>query len=79
VIEERTSPKKLTINKFIDIASHFRYNISVALSVKNVYYVSGKCGEQKIEESKETELKSFDDIFIHYFEITHKVSQINFE
>jgi hypothetical protein len=69
----------LTINKFIDIASHFRYNISVALSVNNVYYVWNKCGEEKIEEPKETELKSFDDIFIHYFEITYKVSHINFE
>jgi alpha-tubulin suppressor-like RCC1 family protein len=73
-IEEQNTPKKLTIdeNKFIDIASHHKYNILVALSVNNVYYVWGECGEEIIKEPKETDFKSFEDVFDHFFGITHK-------
>jgi hypothetical protein len=72
-IEKQMTPKKLTINtnKFIDIASHYDYFISIALSVNGIYYVWGNYGKD-IKVPKETEFKSFDDIFNHYFRITHK-------
>jgi hypothetical protein len=41
--------------------------------MNGIYYVWGECGEQeKIKEPKETEFKSFNDIFNHYFGITYK-------
>ncbi len=72
--ETQITPKKLTINtnKFIDIESHFHYNISTALSVNANYYVWGKCGQQVIKDPQKTQFKSFDDIFEKYFGITHK-------
>jgi hypothetical protein len=69
VIETQKTPKKLTINKFIDIESNYNFKILTALSVNGIYYVWGEFGEK---EPKETEFKSFNDIFIHYFGITHK-------
>jgi alpha-tubulin suppressor-like RCC1 family protein len=74
-IEKQMTPKKLTINtnKLIDIASHYNHYISIALSMNGIYYIWGNCGEiEKIKEPKETEFKSFDDIFNHYFGITYK-------
>jgi alpha-tubulin suppressor-like RCC1 family protein len=72
--EKHKTPKKLTINssKFIDIASHYNKDISIALSVNGIYYVWGNCGKEKIKEPKETDFKSFDDIFVEYFQITYK-------
>jgi alpha-tubulin suppressor-like RCC1 family protein len=78
-VDNKISPKILTINRFIDIASHYDYEISIALSVNGTYFVWGICGEEKIKEPKETEFKSFDEIFIHYYKITHKVMHINSE
>jgi hypothetical protein len=75
-VEKQETPKKLTINKFIDIESHFQYYISTALSVNGIYYVWGHCETEEIKEPKETELKSFNDIFYHYFGITHKTTEI---
>jgi hypothetical protein len=73
-IEKQMTPNKLTTNtnKFIDIASHHFYYISIALSVNGFYYVWGKCGKEEIKEPKETDFKSFDDIFAEYFQITYK-------
>jgi alpha-tubulin suppressor-like RCC1 family protein len=76
--ETQKTPIKLTINenKFIDIESHYNQNISIALSVNGIYYVWGHCGEnEKIKEPKETEFKSFNDIFNHYFGITYKTTE----
>jgi alpha-tubulin suppressor-like RCC1 family protein len=72
--ETQKTPKKLTINtnKFIDIASHYFYDISIALSVNGICYVWGKFGNQTLKVPKETESKSFDDIFNLYFGITYK-------
>jgi alpha-tubulin suppressor-like RCC1 family protein len=72
--ETKISPKKLTINsnKFIDIASHNEYYISIALSLNGIYYIWGNCGEKVIKSPKETEFKSFNDIFVEYFQITYK-------
>jgi hypothetical protein len=69
--ETQITPKKLEINKnkFIDISSHYIYNISIALSMNGIYYVWGKCEKEMI---KETEFKSFDDIFDHFEGITFR-------
>jgi serine/threonine protein kinase len=77
--EEQNIPKKLIINKnkFIDIASHYNYYISIANSVNGIYYIWGNCGEnEKIKEPKETKFESFDDIFNHFLGITHKTTKI---
>jgi hypothetical protein len=76
-IETQITPKKLIINKFIEIESHSHYCISIALSVNGIYYVWGKCRQYgEIREPKETEFKSFDDIFGHYFGITYETSNL---
>jgi hypothetical protein len=74
-IDKHMTPKKLiNTNKFIDIASHYNKHISIALSVNDIYYIWGNCGEiKKIKEPEETEFKSFDDVFNHYFGITFKI------
>jgi alpha-tubulin suppressor-like RCC1 family protein len=77
-VEKEIIPKKLTIkeNKFIDIASHSHYYISIALSVNCIYYVWGyPLGEEveKIKDSNATEFESFNDIFMNYFGITYKI------
>jgi hypothetical protein len=72
---EKQTKKIINENKFIDIESHYNYNISIALSVNAIYYVWGECGEKDIEEPKETEFKSFDDIFEYYFGITYKTTE----
>jgi alpha-tubulin suppressor-like RCC1 family protein len=79
----RKNPKKLNHkNKFIDIASHFSCDISVALSVNQVFYVWGKCGEEIIKTPKETEFKSFHETFAFYFlllDSEHKCKSIECE
>jgi alpha-tubulin suppressor-like RCC1 family protein len=72
--ETKISPMKLTINsnKFIDIASHNEYYISIALSLNDIYYIWGNCGEKVLKNPKETEFKSLNDIFVEYFQITYK-------
>jgi hypothetical protein len=70
-----TIPKKLSMckNRFIEIASHHRCDISLALSIDGIYYVWGNNGEELIKEPKESkEFNSFNDIFIHYFQITYQ-------
>jgi alpha-tubulin suppressor-like RCC1 family protein len=72
-IEEQKRPQKLTINtnEIIDIGSHDECNILIALSKNGIYYIWGKCGEsEKLKVPKETKLKSFNDIFFHYYGIT---------
>jgi RCC1 and BTB domain-containing protein len=69
------SHKKLSFNtnEIIEIASHYNYSISIALTVNGIYYVWGECGEkEEIREPIETEFKSFDEIFAQYFGITYK-------
>jgi hypothetical protein len=72
-------PSKLSINtnKFIDIKSHNYFDISIALSVNNKYYVWGDCGETVINKPKEYKFKSIDEVFALYFQITYKI--IDFE
>jgi hypothetical protein len=46
--------------------------------VNGIYYVWGECGEkEEIREPKETEFKSFNDIFYHYFGITYRTIDFN--
>jgi RCC1 and BTB domain-containing protein len=66
------TPHKLYSSvKFIDIVTHFRYDISIAVSVKNTFYVWGKCGEEDIKTPNETHFKSINSIFLNYFQTTH--------
>jgi serine/threonine protein kinase len=59
-------------NKFIDIATHSRYMILIALSLNGIYYV----WEPFDQEPKETDFKSFDEIFAVKFRITMKAIHI---
>lgn len=60
--------------KFCDIASHNCYSFCAALSVNGLYYVWGKYGlnDKVITEPKETDFKSFNDLFIEYLQITYE-------
>jgi RCC1 and BTB domain-containing protein len=78
--ENELSPYRIKIEtKFIDISSHWTYfsGISIALSLKGIYYNWGKCGEETIRTPKPTIFESFVDIYAKYLKITHKA--INFE
>jgi hypothetical protein len=66
---------KLSENKFIDIASHYYYDISIALSVNGVYYVWGNCREE-IETEPKKIFESIIDIFAHYFQLTFQTLNI---
>jgi len=63
--------KLIHSSKFIDIASHDSY-ISSALSTDGLFYVWGQCGKELITKPKETDFKSFNDIFGNYSRITYK-------
>jgi alpha-tubulin suppressor-like RCC1 family protein len=66
--------KKLKCEKrFIDIASHWKENISIALSFDGIYYVWDNCGEENILISNETKFKSFNEIFNNYFGYSFEV------
>jgi len=70
---ERIPKQLIHSNKFRDIVSHPAYDISIALTVSNLYYVWGKCGEKVMTEPKETNFKSFNEIFQNYFQITYNL------
>lgn len=61
-------------NKFIDIAAHFSTNISMSLSDDYVYYIWGDCGHENILVPRATEFKSFNEIFMNYFQKTLDIS-----
>jgi len=66
--KKQLTPKKLVhSNKFIDIASHWWYRISTALSENGSFFVGG----ENIRTPKETDFNSFHEIFAHYCGITH--------
>jgi hypothetical protein len=44
----------------------------IARSANDTHFVWGNFGGEVIEEPNETEFKSIDEIFIHYFGITYK-------
>jgi alpha-tubulin suppressor-like RCC1 family protein len=69
--------KLIHSQKFIEISSHCTHFFSAALSKNNLYYVWGNCGENEtINEPKETEFQSFQELFAHYFEIAPKFDLI---
>jgi alpha-tubulin suppressor-like RCC1 family protein len=77
--ENEWSPHRIKIEtKFIDISSHWFYNIgiSIALSQNGIYFIWGKCGEEIIRTPKLTNFESFVEIYAKYLNITHKA--INF-
>jgi tRNA A-37 threonylcarbamoyl transferase component Bud32 len=76
------TPTKLNHEKrFIDIASHWMASISIAQSLDNKYYIWGDCKEQQILMPIETNMKSFNEILVHYFgyclEMSEKFIEFN--
>jgi alpha-tubulin suppressor-like RCC1 family protein len=68
-IDVRRKPFKLNHKKrFNEIRSHWSKNISIALSVDNIYYVWGDCRENHILTPIEAGFKSFNETFFHNFE-----------
>jgi hypothetical protein len=56
-------PIKLELNnKFIDIASHPYYHISMSKSIDGIYYVWGKCKDSNVLRPQSTQFESFDEI-----------------
>jgi RCC1 and BTB domain-containing protein len=63
--DKQRFPIKLELNnKFIDIASHPCYSISMSQSIDGIYYVWGKFEDKYILSPQSTEYKSFKDVFI---------------
>jgi alpha-tubulin suppressor-like RCC1 family protein len=78
-IEIQITPKKLTINsnKSIDIASHYNYDICVALMEDWIYFW-GECKRDDEEtdiisskELKQTPFKTFEQFYNNFLGITH--------
>jgi hypothetical protein len=61
-IEERLPIKVEHKNKFIDIASHPYYSISMSKSIDGIYYVWGKCGKKSVLRPQKTDFDSFCEI-----------------
>jgi hypothetical protein len=51
-------------NKFIDIASHPNYAISMSQSIDNIYYVWGQLEDKDVLRPQSTKYESFEDILI---------------
>jgi alpha-tubulin suppressor-like RCC1 family protein len=64
---QRKPTKLIHEKKFIDIMSHWNENISMALSIDNIYYIWGDCKTENFLTPKETTFISFEEIFVHYF------------
>jgi hypothetical protein len=61
--EKQKLPIKLELNKkFIDIASHPYYEISMSKSIDGIYYVWGDFKDKHILSPQSTKYKSFEDI-----------------
>jgi hypothetical protein len=74
--EIKTNPVKLNHKeKFIDIASNFMEDISVALSANNIFYVWGKCGKEIHLTPFKTTYRSFDEVFLNLTHIQYKPSK----
>jgi hypothetical protein len=68
--EFQKRPIKLNHDKkFIDIASHWSENISIALSLDNFYYIWGDSKEKNILTPIVTNHKSIYEIYVHHFDI----------
>ena len=64
--------KKSSSHKFTEIAAHFNYAFSCALSTNGIYYIWGKVSENEINRKpKGTQFNTFNEI-MHYFGITYK-------
>ncbi len=61
--EEQRFPIKLELNnKFIDIASHYYYPISMSQSIDGIYYVWGKFEDKGVLSPQSTKYESFENI-----------------
>jgi alpha-tubulin suppressor-like RCC1 family protein len=71
---KESEPQKLYSYKFCDIATHWSQDFFSALSVNQIYYIWGqfelKGGVEY--EPKQTTYKSFNEIFINYWQITYQ-------
>jgi alpha-tubulin suppressor-like RCC1 family protein len=66
-----TEPLKLNHSKkFIEIATHWSQDFSVALSEEGLYNICDKFETNGEINSKETSFQSFNEIFIKYLQIT---------
>ncbi len=66
--EDQRFPIKLElINKFIDIASHPYYNISISQSIDGIYYVWELFEGKNVLSPQSTKYESFEDILISKF------------
>jgi alpha-tubulin suppressor-like RCC1 family protein len=70
---ESSQTKSFRENKFIDIATHSLNDISIALSVNGVYYF---WDDSEFQQPRETDFKSFDEIFAVKLRITAKAIHI---
>jgi hypothetical protein len=78
--EEQIIPKKLKNNKmkFIDIASHYYYEICVAISEQSVYFWGLLEEEKEVKDEissenlKRTQFQTIEEFFNKYFEINYK-------
>ncbi len=63
--EEQRFPIKLELNnKFVDIASHSNYRISMSQSIDGTYYVWRKFEGKYVLSPQSTKYESFEDILI---------------
>ncbi len=62
---DRNLPVKINHHaKFVDISTHFNYDISIGLSFNCTYFIWGKCGEEIICYPRETKFKPLLDILV---------------
>jgi hypothetical protein len=71
---KESEPQKLYSYKFCDIATHWSQDFFSALSMNQIYYIWGQFEPKGgIEyEPKQTTYKSFNEIFINYWQITYQ-------
>jgi RCC1 and BTB domain-containing protein len=60
--------------RFIDMASHWNADISIALSLDNIYYVWGDCKEECNLKPIETKMRSFNEILVHFCGYSYEVN-----
>jgi serine/threonine protein kinase len=60
------------MSDFTDIASHFSFDISVAHSKDDKYYIWGECGDKILRTPREAVFRSFADIFLNHCGITYE-------
>jgi hypothetical protein len=74
--EDQLTPVKLSHEiKFIDIAAHSSLNISVSLSIDNIYYVWGECKKEPFSTPIKTNFRTFAEVFNNNTSIQYEISE----